>query len=659
MTSSGERLYPHVFSPITIAGVEVPNRIVRTAHGTRLTLGGRISDELIAYHEASAKSGVGLTVLEIASVHPSGASAGIHIWDDSVLEGYGKLTRALRRYPMKLFQQLMHFGHNAVLKDAQPAWSPSVLPNLRGAAAIPPLAMTHAQIDEIVASYAAAADRVVRGGLDGLEVHAGHGLLVGQFLSPITNFRQDEYGGAFENRARFLMEIMRAVSAAVAGAMPVGVRLSADELVDGGSGVDESIRLVRALEGEGLVDFVDLSVASSYSYHRVIGGMDEVQGYQLPYSVPVGKAASVPTMVAGRIKSLEHAERIIAAGDADMVAMVRATIADPDIVAKSARGEAHRVRPCIGCNHGCVGGNAVSGGRIGCAVNPRIAMPPGQAELGPAASPARVLVAGGGPAGLEAARVAAERGHHVVLCEQTGQLGGQLVYARRAPFRAEIGEIGDWLESELQELKVEVRLNTRVTPELVRELGAEKVIVATGSSPRHDGFQVASPKTVPGADLPHVRTSWDVLADPPAVRRAVVFDDVGHYEAVGAAEILLDQGARVAFVTRMAQLAPLLESSRTVNPIKGRFADRPIALVSDSKVETIDPDQVTIRSVHGGAALAIPADLVVMVCHNVSHGELADDLRDEVSDVRVIGDALSPRFLQVAISEGYHAGAGI
>jgi 2,4-dienoyl-CoA reductase-like NADH-dependent reductase (Old Yellow Enzyme family)/thioredoxin reductase len=659
VTPNGERLYPHVFTPVQIAGVEIPNRIVRTAHGTRLTPGGRITDDLVAYHEVSARSGVGLTVLEIASVHQSGASAGIHIWDDSVLQGYEKLTRVLRRYPMKLFQQLMHFGHNAVLKDAQPAWSPSVLPNLRSAAAIPPLAMTKGQIDEIVASYAAAADRVVRGGLDGVEVHAGHGLLVGQFLSPITNFRQDEYGGSFENRARFLMEIMRAVNAAVRGAIPVGVRLSADELVDGGSDVAESIELVHALEDEALVDFVDLSVGSSYSYHRVIGGMDEVQGYQLPYAVPVGRAASVPSIVAGRIKSLEHAERIIAAGEADLVAMVRATIADPEIVAKSARGEAHRVRPCIGCNHGCVGGNAVSGGRIGCTVNPTAAVPAGQAELVPAVTPARVLVAGGGPAGLEAARVAAERGHHVVLCEQTDQVGGQLRYARRAPFRAEIGEIADWLESELRELKVDVRLNTRVTPALVRELGAEKVVIATGSVPRRDGFQVAAPRAVPGADLPHVRTSWDVLAGPSGARRAVVLDDVGHYEAVAAAETLLSEGAQVTFVTRMAQLSPLLEGSRTVNPIKSRFAGRPITVVTDTQVERIEPDHVTVRSVHGGDATGIPADLVVLVCHNASRDELAEDLRDQISDCRLVGDALSPRFLQVAISEGHRAGAEI
>jgi NADPH-dependent 2,4-dienoyl-CoA reductase/sulfur reductase-like enzyme len=519
--------------------------------------------------------------------------------------------------------------------------------------------MTKGQIDEIVASYAAAADRVVRGGLDGLEVHAGHGLLVGQFLSPITNFRQDEYGGPFENRARFLLEIMRAVKTAVGGAIPVGVRLSADELVDGGSGVAESVQLVRELEREALVDFVDLSVASSYSYHRVIGGMDEMQGYQLPYSVPVGRAATVPSIVAGRIKSLEHAERIIAAGDADLVAMVRATIADPDIVAKSARGEAHRVRPCIGCNHGCVGGNAVSGGRIGCTVNPTVAMPPGQAELVPATTPARVLVAGGGPAGMEAARVAAERGHHVVLCEQADQVGGQLRYARRAPFRAEIGEIADWLENELRELKVEVRLNTCVTPALAGELGTEKVIVATGSVPRRDGFQVAAPRAVPGADLPHVRTSWEVLTGPSGARRAVVFDDVGHYEAVAAAETLLDEGAQVTFVTRMAQLAPLLEGSRTVNPIKSRFAGRPITVLTDCKVEKIEPDHVTVRSVHGGDAAEIPADLVVLVCHNVSRNELVDDLRNQVPDCRLVGDALSPRFLQLAISEGHRAGAAI
>jgi 2,4-dienoyl-CoA reductase-like NADH-dependent reductase (Old Yellow Enzyme family) len=659
VTSPGERRHPHVFSPIDIGGVEVPNRIVRTAHGTRLTPGGRISDELIAYHEANAKSGVGLTVLEIASVHPSGASAGIHIWDDTVLEGYQRMTKVLRRHPMKIFQQLMHFGHNAVLADAQPAWSPSVLPNLRADNAIAPLAMTHEQIGEIVQSYADAARRVVLGGLDGVEVHAGHGLLLGQFLSPITNFRDDEYGGSFENRSRFVLEIMRAVRDAVAGAIPIGMRLSADELVDGGYHIDESIKLVHALERENLVQFIDLSVASSYSYHRVIGGMDEIQGYQLPYAVPVAEATGVPTMVAGRIKTLDHAERIIAAGQADMVAMVRATIADPELVAKSLRGEAHRVRPCIGCNQGCVGGNAVVGGRIGCAVNPTVAMLPAIAALVPAERPVRVLVVGGGPAGMEAARVAAERGHSVVLCEQADELTGQLRFARKAPYRTEIGEIGDWLRSELNELKVDVRTGTTVTAELVRELGVDKVVVATGSTPRTDGFKVAAPRAVPGADLPHVLTSWDVLTEPPAVAEAVVFDDVGHYEAVGVAEALLDRGAHVTFLTRMASLSPLLAGPRTVNAIKSRWAGRDVTVVNDVRVDGIDADHVTISSIHGGPTRQVRSDLVVLVCHNESQHGLAEQLRAEGVEVHLVGDAVGPRFLQVAIAEGHRVGAAI
>jgi 2,4-dienoyl-CoA reductase-like NADH-dependent reductase (Old Yellow Enzyme family)/thioredoxin reductase len=652
--------YPHVFSPIDIGGVEIPNRIVRAAHGTRLTPSGRISDELIAYHEANARSGVGLTVLEIASVHPSGASAGIHIWDDTVLEGYQRMMTVLRRYPMKIFQQLMHFGHNAVLPQAQPSWSPSVLPNLRADDAIAPLAMTHDQIAEIIRSYADAARRVVQGGLDGVEVHAGHGLLLGQFLSPITNFREDEYGGSFENRSRIVMEIMRAVNDAVAGAIPIGMRLSSDELVEDGYHGDETVALVHALERENLVQFIDLSVASSYSYHRVIGGMDEVQGYQLPYSVPVAEATSVPTMVAGRIKTLEHAERIIAAGQADMVAMVRATIADPELVAKSLRGEEHRIRPCIGCNQGCVGGNAVIGGRIGCAVNPTAAVPAASAALTPAAPGQQILVIGGGPAGMEAARVAAERGHSVVLCEQADELGGQLRFARNAPYREEIGEIGDWLASELGELKVDIRPGTHVTPDLVRELGVTKVIVATGSRPRADGFQVAAPRAVPGADLPHVVNSWDVLADPPAVAEAVVFDDVGHYEAIGVAEALLDAGAHVTFLTRMASLAPLLEGPRTVNAIKSRWVDRNVTVVHDVRVDRIDTEKVTISSVYGsGQGRHISAELVVMVCHNESQHGLADELRAQGIEVHLVGDALTPRFLQVAIAEGHRVGAAV
>lgn len=644
--------YSHVLSPIRIKNVDVPNRIVRSAHGTGLAAGG-IGPDLIAYHEARARGGVGLTILEIASVHPT-AAGGIAAWNDSVLAGYAELTKVLRRYPMKIFQQLFHGGRQFVPPDGGPPWSAFPMPSpVTGAM---PIQMTKAHIDEMVAGFAGAAARVLKAGLDGVEIHGGHGYLVAQFLSPYTNHRTDEYGGSFENRLRFLREILEAVRREVKGAIPVGVRISADECIEGGMTVADSTRIAQTLEAAGLIDFLDVSLGSLMNYTKVIGGNDEPQGYQLPMSAPVARSVKVPTIVVGRIKSLAHADQVIAAGQADMVAMVRATIADPDLVAKSARGEAHLIRPCIGCNQGCVGRY---GGRLGCTVNALVGR-----EARPAAAPIakrRVVVVGGGPAGMEAARVAAERGHDVTLYEAANELGGQLRFARRSPLRSEMGEIADWLQAELRRLRVDVRCGAVATADDVVRLAPDAVIVAAGSTPRRDGFQIAAPlMPLPGAELPHVKTSWDLLDGTEiSARSAVVFDDVGHYEAIAAAEQLLEMGAHVTFVTRLPRMAPLLEPARMEGTVKRRLIPRDFELIVDSRLASIEVGCATVTSLYGGPPRRLPADVVVMVGANRPSRGLADALMPLVPSVEVVGDALGPRFLQVAIAEGFRAASRV
>lgn len=644
--------YSHVLSPIRIKNVDIPNRVVRAAHGTGLAQGG-INPDFIAYHEARARGGVGLTILEIASVHPT-APAGIAAWNDSVLDGYAQLTKVLRRYPMKIFQQLFHGGRQFVPPDGGPPWSATPIPSpVTGAL---PIEMSKAQIDEVVAGFAGAAARVLKAGLDGVEIHGGHGYLVAQFLSPYTNHREDGYGGSPENRLRFLREILEAVRREIKDEIPVGVRISADECVDGGMTVADAIAIAQSLEKAGLIDFLDVSLGSLMNYTKVIGGNDEPLGYQLPMSVPVARSVKVPTIVVGRIKSLAQADRIIATGEADMVAMVRATIADPELVAKTARGEAHLVRPCIGCNQGCVGRY---GGRLGCTVNALVGR-----EARPVTAPnarRRVVIVGGGPSGMESARVAAERGHDVVLFEAAGELGGQLRFARRSPLRSEMGEIADWLTAEIDRLGVDVRLGVTATVEEVLRTKPDVVVVAAGSTPRRDGFQIADPlRKLRGSDLPHVRTSWDILGGPAlATRSAVVFDDIGHYEAIAAAEQLLDAGAHVTFVTRLPRMTPLLEPPRMEATVKRRLMPRRFELIVDARLEAIDREKVEIVSLYGGPAQSVAADLVVLVGANRPERALADALRPHVAELRVVGDALGPRFLQAAIADGFHAAASL
>lgn len=644
--------YSHVLSPIRIMNIDIPNRIVRAAHGTGLGSGGVIGPDLIAYHEARARGQVGLTILEVASVHPT--AGGIVAWNDSILAGYSALLKVLRGYPMKVFQQLFHGGRQFVPPDGGPPWTSTSIPSpVTGAI---PIEMTKVQIDEMVAGFAAAAARVVKGGLDGVEIHGGHGYLVAQFLSPYTNHREDEYGGSFENRLRFLREILEACRREVKGAIPVGVRISADEQIEGGMTVADATRIAQTLERDGLIDFLDVTLGSLMNYTKVIGGNDEPLGYELPFSVPVARAVKVPTILVGRIKSLEHADRIVAAGDADMVAMVRATIADPDLVAKAARGEVDTIRPCLGCNQGCVGRY---GGRLGCTVNAEVGR---EAHLpAPSAGRKSVVVVGAGPAGMESARVAARRGHNVIVFEAAHEVGGQMRYARRAPLRSEMGEIIDWMWAELQRLGVDVRLGTEATVESVLACKPEAVIVAAGSVPRRDGFEIASPLTpLQGVDLPHVKSSWEVFdGNGVGARNAVVYDEIGHYEAIAVAEQLLDRGAHVTFVTRLPRMAPLLEPMRMEGTVKRRLMPRDFELVVDTRLACIEPGWVSLGSLYGGPSRRTPADVVILVGANRPVRDLADSLRGSVPSVELAGDALGPRFLQVAIADGWRAASKI
>jgi 2,4-dienoyl-CoA reductase-like NADH-dependent reductase (Old Yellow Enzyme family) len=649
--------YRHVLAPISIAGLEVPNRIVRTAHATGLAMNGAGGD-FIAYHEEPARSGVGLTIIEAAAVHRNSIGR-LRFENDSLLPEYSAALRQLRKYPMKLFQQLNHVGRAFMTPAGDPPWSASAVASPRiahGELSQLPLAITVSQIDDIVEHFASAAARVVSAGIDGIEINAAHGYLIAQFLSPLTNRRADEYGGSRENRVRMLVRILQAVRAATYSALPLGIRLSADEMFPGGIAPAEASAIADIVTQAGLIDFLNVSLGSPMNVTKVIGGMEEPPGYELPWSGQVTQRATVPAIVAGRITSLQQADELIRDGLTDMVSMVRAHIADPELVTKSLAGQAHRVRPCIGCNQGCVGAANSPYGRFGCTVNPTAGFEALSRGAPATRTRARILVVGGGAAGMEAARAAAAQGDDVILCEASGQLGGQLTIARQAPTRERIGELADWLVQELDVLGVDVRLNTDVDADYALSQQIDRVIVATGSVPRIDGFTIADPdRPTKGVDHQHVVTSWAAITDSTiAGVPAVVFDDIGHHEAVSAAEALIARGCSVTFVTRLNRLMPLLEAARMDTTVKQRLYAGPFEFVPDSRLTEIGPDCVSIARLYGGRSFQASAQSVVLVGSNIPRRTLADELAGRL-DVTLVGDALGPRFLQLAVLEGYRA----
>ncbi|MEM9623811.1 MAG: FAD-dependent oxidoreductase, partial [Pseudomonadota bacterium] len=621
-------MYEHVLSPISINHVDVPNRVVRTAHATGIG-GGTMSDDLIAYHAARARGGVGLTIIEILSVHPS-SPATLNSFDPSLPEGYSKLMSACAPHGMKVFQQIWHAGHNGSPLDGSAPWSASDIPSPQ--VGVVPEPMTKNQIDEIIAAYADTVKLCKDAGLDGVEIHGAHGYLPQQFLSANTNKRNDEYGGSLENRMRFLMEIMRACHVHAEEGFAIGVRLAADGTT-GGVGPDENIAVLKALRDEGLTDFVDVSLGSYHAFPKLIGGMHEPAGYELATAEPVTRASGeIPSIVTGRYRTMEEVDQVIRLGQADLVGMTRATIADPDLVDKTRRGEVDRIRPCIACNQGCVGQLLGPQRKIGCAVNAGAGFERHIADhlLQTTNNPQHILIVGGGPAGMEAARVAALRGHRVTLAEAGPDLGGTLSIAAKAPTRQQLQDFILWLQQEIYALNVNVRLSTYVTADDLAGFAADHVILATGAEPRMDGIQMSHPgEPVHGFDLPHVVSSNELFTTSAHLQasHALVIDDTGHYEGLAAAEHLASHGVKLTLATRLPTLAPEVRSALMVDPALQRLAQYDFTYHVGTRVLSTDGQSARLEPVTGGPDWSINADLVVFISLNRPRTELVSALQ--------------------------------
>ena len=597
--------YEHVLAPIEINGLEIKNRVVRTAHGTNIGQ-GRINDELIAYHEARAAGGCGLTILEAASVHPTDMGT-LWLHDALVVDDYHRLMDRLAPYGMAVFQQLGHLGYEGVTADGGPPWSASELagPSIRQPAKV----MTTDDIAELTDAFAQAARWSVDGGVHGVEVHIAHGYLLQQFMSSATNQRTDDYGGPWENRIRLAREVVGAVRAAVGPEIPLGVRIGSEAVGDGGVTEHDCAELVKVLADDGLIDYVNLTYGSCLRPHKIMGGMHEPPGYELEAAAPVVAAVDLPAIVTGRFRTLAEADELIANGVADMVGLTRAHIADPDLVAKSVAGRESEVRPCIAGNDGCVGG--LNRGRLSCAVNPAVGRELDFPPPMPSTQARRVAVVGGGPGGMEAARLAAIQGHDVVLFEARDRLGGAVRQAQELPTRALLGDICDWQERELNRLGVDVRLNQAADVKAITAAHPDLVVVATGAT---------------GAELPDVSTL-------PKGATAIVDDRFGGYEALGLAEWLAIQGLAVTLTTPGRRVAANALLDLVVQPARERLQALNVEI--QTKVET--PPQ---------------ADLTLTVTKH-SHDPLSADLTNAGLNVQVIGDAQTPGTILTAIAQAH------
>ena len=507
----------HLFTPIRIGSMEVKNRIVLPP----MTVGygvpeGTVSDKHRDYYEARAEGGAGLIITEAAAVHAQRKYGmfPLGLYEDDQIQSWKELAEATHRHGAKLAVQLMDPGPESImmLTGIQPVGPSPVIG--RGLFRDVPRELSIGEIEAIVEDFAEATRRAKEAGLDAVQIHAAHGYaLVGSFMSPFFNKRTDKYGGSLEGRLRLLLEIIEAVQDKVGKDFPIIVRMSGDERRTGGRTLQETQFIARILVEAG-VDALEVSGGTIPTvFWAVVAPSGTPLGLNTDFSKAIKEVVDIPVISVGRINTPRVAEFILETGRADMVSMGRALHADPELPNKAAAGALDDITPCLGCNCGCIG-SVVQGVHATCIINPAAGREKEMA-LVPAEQPKKVLVVGGGPAGLEAARVAAMRGHDVTLYEKEEKLGGQVNLASVPPFMQEIGQLIKHLTTRVQKAGVKVELGKAVTPEVIDELKPDVVVVATGASP-------LVPESIPGIDKERVITAWEVLAGHEATKAGKV-----------------------------------------------------------------------------------------------------------------------------------------
>ena len=637
-------------------GSQLPNRIALLAHRTNFSQSGRLSDRHVAYYQRRARGGCGLIIVGEMAVHPDDRpwETVIDVQHPEAVADFRDLTDAVHQFDTRIMAQLNHHGFQssgAVTRTA--TLGPSAVADIVFGETCKP--MESEDMVEITDAFGRAAACVKAGGFDGIEIDMGPESLLRQFLSPISNHRGDEYGGSLENRMRFPLKVVETVRATVGNAFTIGVCLCADEQFWGGITAEESVPMAQALEATG-VDFINVAVGTYYNLHLVMPSMHIPFGFTTDAAEAIKKGVGIPVMASHQIGFPATAERLIAEGKADMVGFVRALISDPDMVDKARHDRLADIRYCVKDNKGCIG-RINQAKTLGCIQNPQVGHEPisGDESWPVAAKKKTVIVVGAGPAGMEATRVAHQRGHAVTVYEKAPTVGGQVRLIGKRPGRGAMQGVIRHLKHALVKQGVPIQTGVTVTAALIREQAPDAVVMATGSVPIDNPF--------PGKyGPPAVLTGWDVIQGTHPVGDNVLFvDEDGGHHAMATAELLAEQGKRVDLVTSDLFIGIELAPRGELYLGRQRLLQKGATFRTDLEILNIETRAtgpcVTARDIYTNATIRLDGyDTVVLDVGNTVVDDLYHQLKGDVAELYRIGDCVAPRGIDMAILEGRQVG---
>jgi len=642
--------FKKLFEPTQIGEMQLKNRIVMPPMATiYANEDGSVSQRTIDYYEARARGGVGLIIVEVTA--PSLQCTSPHqlsLGDDKYIPGWRRLIEAVHKHDTKIAVQIQHSTMETKDgKGMQVGPSPLIVPTrVMGVSGEPPHELTVDEIVERVGWFATAAKRAKKAGFDGVEVHGAHQYLIAAFLSSATNQRKDKYGGSVENKARFLVEVLQAIRKEVGPDYPVWVRLNAQEYgVENGVTIEETKQVVSlAVEaGAQAIHVSGYGAGSSITTAPIA----DTPGFLVPLAEEVKKVTSVPVIAVGRL-DLELGEKILEEGKADLIAVGRRLMADPELPNKVAEGRFDEVNPCTGCME-CIERLAFvrHGEGTKCAINPAMGRER-EYEIKPADKVKRVVIVGGGPAGMEAARVAALRGHEVLLFEKESRLGGQLNLAALPPHKGDIIPFINYMVNQVERAGVETKLNTEATPELITESKPDAVVVAVGGNP-------AIPD-ITGIDRPNVVTAADVLSGKAQIGQKVVIigggmvgSETGHF--------LAEKGKKVTIIEMLKRMAADMFPMARRRLLDGLRANQ-VTMLASTKCEEITEGGVTVTTGEGQRQ-TIQADTVILAAGYMANDDLFKALEGKVPELYCVGDASQVQRIMEATNDGYRVGLSL